>query len=255
MSETITRNPVAELAAWLSQQAWSEFAQSLAHQFARTGRLSAAQVSAGERMRAKVQARAAARPAAQPHVDPVTEVGFYLTADGRVWKVVRGQNGNLYAKVRTEAGWAYAAGAIRTLTASNKVTPEIAAAHGIRTGICLFCNAELDDRDGLGKVVGVGPVCCRKHLGMTQRQLADRLGVQPQARAAEPCVIAAQAVAEMAPQSDVTIARRAVRHARLRGHVVTAAESAAIDRVLERMGPEGLYMDGEVFAEMGAYLD
>ena len=43
--------------------------------------------------------------------------------------------------------------------------------------MCIFCNAELDDKDGLGVRVGVGPVCAKKHLGMTQRQLVARLGI------------------------------------------------------------------------------
>ena len=42
--------------------------------------------------------------------------------------------------------------------------------------------AELDDREGLGRVVGVGPVCSKKHLGLTQRQLAERLGIDLDAK-------------------------------------------------------------------------
>ena len=49
--------------------------------------------------------------------------------------------------------------------------------YGVRTGVCLFCSAELDDKDGYGHRVGVGPVCAKKHLGKTQKQLAEELGV------------------------------------------------------------------------------
>jgi soluble lytic murein transglycosylase-like protein len=181
MSATATLAPVADdvrdLADWLAEQSWSEFAQSLATYHRRHGRLSPAQIAAGERMRAKVLARAAAAPVADAPADPVTEVGFYLVA-GRVWKVKRSQAGRLYAVVRTPEGdWDYEANAIRNIAAADKINPAQAAEFGLRTGICIFCNAELDDRDGLGQRVGVGPVCSRKHLGMTQRQLAAHLGV------------------------------------------------------------------------------
>lgn len=172
MSTDITTDA---LVAWLGQQNWSEFAQSLAAYAARKGSLTAAQEASARSMYAKMAAKAAATVTAPA----VTDTGFYLAADV-VYKVVRSKTGNLYAKRRVAGAWDYAGAPGRLgITPDHKVTPEIAAAYGAATGICMFCNAELDDREGLGRVVGVGPVCSKKHLGLTQRQLADRLGIDP----------------------------------------------------------------------------
>jgi hypothetical protein len=172
MSTDITTDA---LVAWLGQQNWSEFAQSLAAYAARKGSLTAAQEASARSMYAKMAAKAAATVTAPA----VTETGFYLAADV-VYKVVQSKTGNLYAKRRVAGAWDYAGAPGRLgITPDHKVTPEIAAAYGAATGICMFCNAELDDREGLGRVVGVGPVCSKKHLGLTQRQLADRLGIDP----------------------------------------------------------------------------
>jgi hypothetical protein len=174
---TTTTDPVADLAEWLATQTWSDFATDLARYYRRTGTLSERQVAAAERMRAKITARAAAE-AAVPERPPVTEPGFYLL-DAEVWRVQKARHGDhLYAKRRgTAGGWEYVAGGIRRLSAEDRITPAQAAEHGLTTGICIFCDADLDDRDGLGHRVGVGPVCARKHLGMTQRQLAEHLGL------------------------------------------------------------------------------
>ena len=172
MSTDITTDA---LVTWLGQQTWSDFAQSLATYAARKGGLTAAQEASARSMYAKMAAKVAAKVTAPA----VTEVGFYL-ADDVVYKVVESKSGNLYAKRRVDGAWTYAGAPGRVgLTPDHKVTPEVAAAYGAATGICMFCNAELDDREGLGRVVGVGPVCSRKHLGLTQRQLAERLGVDP----------------------------------------------------------------------------
>jgi hypothetical protein len=171
-TETITTDA---LVAWLGQQNWSEFAQSLAAYAARKGNLTAAQEASARSMYAKMAAKAAIKVTAPA----VTETGFYL-ADDVVYKVVQSKTGNLYAKRRVDGAWDYAGAPGRLgITPDHKVTPEVAAAYGAATGICMFCNAELDDREGLGRVVGVGPVCSKKHLGLTQRQLADRLGIDP----------------------------------------------------------------------------
>ena len=201
MSVTLAPVPLSTLVTWLSTQHRSDFAQSLVRYYRRNGRLSERQEAAAQNMYAKAhpvqvdpeivgeacandchdycdhgnedEGRMVAAEIAA--TEPMTP-GFYMI-ETTVYKVKRSQAGNLYAVRRTETGWEYAPGAIRNLTVAHKITPEVAAEHGIATGICIFCNAELDDADGLGKRVGVGPVCCRKHLGMTQRQLAERLGV------------------------------------------------------------------------------
>lgn len=188
MSDTIITPeiPTADLAAWLGEQTWSSFAMDLARYYARNGRLSDRQEASARSMYAKVAARQAARQAA-----PVAEVaepvgeGFYVV-DDTLYKVVTAGHGGRYAMRRGDAGgWQYARGVIRTITDDQRVTPEQAVAYGLRTGICMFCNAELDDREGLGAIVGVGPSCSRQHLGLTQRQLAERMGIDVAAARAE----------------------------------------------------------------------
>lgn len=167
------------LAAWLAQQTWSDFAQSLAAHYDRKGALSEKQEASARSMYAKMAAKAAATITAEP---VATEVGFYMMAD-TVYRVKQSKSGNLYAMRRTGGEWVYAGAPVRIgLLASHAITPEVAAQYGADTGICIFCNAELDDREGLGRVVGVGPVCSKKHLGLTQRQLAERLGIDLDAK-------------------------------------------------------------------------
>lgn len=170
------RVSLVDLVAWLREQRWSNFAQDLVRTFERTGSLSEAQVNAGLNMKAKSERRNAERTARPINPSPITEVGFYMVGDS-IYRVKQSQAGNLYACLRQNDSWVYARGAVSTLTPNHKVTPEVAAQYGIRTGVCLFCNAELDDQEGLGALVGVGPVCARKHLNMTQRQLAQHLGI------------------------------------------------------------------------------
>ena len=181
---TMTTLSTPELANWLAEQTWSAFAQSLARYFRQHGRLSEAQEASARSMFAKCAERQAQRQAErqpQPNARPGAdlEVGFYLV-DGELYKVVKAKSHDgKYASRRGEnGGWIYTPRAVNLILPEQKVTPEQAVAHGLRTGICIFCNAELDDRDGLGKIVGVGPVCARRHLGMTQRQLAHRMGLE-----------------------------------------------------------------------------
>ena len=187
----MTPNPtVPELATWLREQTWSGFAQSLASYFQRKGHLTPNQEASARQMYAKAIARQAQRqadrPADRPAPADVVDPGYYLV-NGTLFQVVTARHGGRYAKRRGEnGGWIYDRGAIHTITADQRVTAEQAVRHGLATGVCLFCNAELDDRDGLGRIVGVGPVCARKHLGMTQRQLADRLSIAlPEGEVAE----------------------------------------------------------------------
>lgn len=200
MEGTLTTLP--NLIDFLRTRTRSGFAQSLVRYYERNGRLTPAQEAAARGMYEQAMYGDAARTAVttvlhdtcgdtcdhgnedearmvadeMAAADTVTEPGFYLLGE-QVYKVKRSQAGHLYAMLRVPGGWEYQRGAITRLTATHKVTPEVAAQYGAATGICIFCNAELDDADGLGKRVGVGPVCCRRHLGMTQRQLAARLGV------------------------------------------------------------------------------
>lgn len=149
-----------------------DFAASLCRYYDRHGTLTERQEIAAANMYARKQATQAA-PAA-PQIEP----GFYLK-DGSIYKAKRSQAGNLYAMRREADGsFTYAGSPARSgLTPDHRITAEIAAAHGIATGICIFCNAELDDREGLGALIGIGPICARKHLGESQRQIAERLGL------------------------------------------------------------------------------
>lgn len=177
-----------------------------------------------------------------PAADPVTEPGMYLS-DGRVWAVVRARAGHLYAKVRdADGGWTYASGGLRRLSAADRITAEQAHEHGARTGICIFCNAELDDADGLGVRVGVGPKCAPKHLGLTQRQLAKHLGITIPRTDARP----AASVAD----TRVDQARRIARASHF-GYQPTPAEEALVVAVSADLGPEEFYMDGELFSDLG----
>ena len=109
--------------------------------------------------------------------NPVTEVGMYRSADGTIYKVQRSKlNQNLYAKKLTpingdrlrdvELGVAptivnwefvYEVGAVRNLTADQRLTPEQAKAFGIRYGVCCVCGRTL--KDAASVQAGIGPVC------------------------------------------------------------------------------------------------
>lgn len=238
-----------ELIDFLRTRTRSGFAQSLVRYYDRNGRLTENQERAARGMMAEAnrdhgnddEARMANEQAVA--VEPVTP-GFYLV-NGELWKAKYSSTGNLYAVKRTETGWEYVRGGVRRLSADLRVTPEQAAEHGLRTGICLFCNAELDDRDGLGKIVGVGPVCARKHLGMTQRQLADRIG----AREAVEAPVAAPVAPEALPVRDsLERVRMALVAARREGRDLTDAERDEYNAMIVLHGPEGVYMDGELWA-------
>jgi len=164
--------PIATVVDWARNQRWSQFAMSVADYFTAKGTLTEKQETAIRAMFVKHNAKVeVAKPA-----NEVTEVGFYLVGH-LIYKVKLSERGHLYAMRRDENGWQYERGAVQVLRATDKVTAEVAMEYGVRTGVCLFCNAELDDKDGYGHRVGVGPVCAKKHLGMTQKQIAEKLGV------------------------------------------------------------------------------
>jgi len=170
----------AELAEWLAEQTWSDFAISLFRDFDRYGRLTPRQDASARRMYDRTMARRAQRISqgrpAEPEA-PAVGVGFYLL-DGVLHKVRQAHHGGFYALRRGDCGsWQYARGVIRSLTDAMRVTAEQAVDYGLRTGVCIFCNATLDDKEGIGPIVGVGPSCSREHLGMTQRQLAASRGI------------------------------------------------------------------------------
>lgn len=161
MSTTPTLIPVAELAAWLGQQTWSPFAQSVASAYARYGRISEAQERSARSMYAKAQARQAQRQAQAP-ANPVTEVGMYRLGDD-IYRVKLSQAGRLYAMRFTPQGesrFAYEGGAIYRLSADNRMTVEDAQAVGAQVGMCCVCGRDLIVEANIAR--GIGPVCARR---------------------------------------------------------------------------------------------
>ena len=159
---TLTPIPVAELAAWLSEQTWSGFAQSLATFYARNGHLSDKQEASARSMYEKAQARQAGRQAQAP-VNPVTEVGMYLNAEGVAFRVKRSQAGRLYAsrfvpeaQARADR-FVYDGGAVYRLDASMRMTLEQAQALGAQYAQCCVCGRDLSAEQSVE--AGIGPRC------------------------------------------------------------------------------------------------
>lgn len=150
-----------ELVAWLREQEWSNFAQSLCDFYDDRGFLSPKQVASATSMRTKCEAKAA-----KPKAPPVTEDGMYLHPDGTVYKVQIAHHGSgrLYAK-RLVVGATYAdaarfefdSGAIYRLSPSMKMTLEQAQAFGSLYGVCCVCAAVLTNEQSIAD--GIGPVC------------------------------------------------------------------------------------------------
>lgn len=152
---------VADLAGWLSQQNWSQFAVSLAQQFARNGRLSDKQEASARSMYAKSQERQAQRQVEAP-ANPVTEVGMYRLADA-IYRVKLSQAGRLYAMRFTPEGasrFAYEGGAIHRLSADNRMTLADAQQVGAQVGMCCVCGRDLIVEANIE--AGIGPVCARR---------------------------------------------------------------------------------------------
>jgi hypothetical protein len=91
------------------------------------------------------------------------EIGMYRVANGDIYRVQRSrESGRLYAK---KLDWAnnsfvYEAGALRVLTADDRMTLDEAKAWGVETGICCVCSAFLTDPKSVE--AGIGPVCARR---------------------------------------------------------------------------------------------
>jgi len=90
------------------------------------------------------------------------EVGMYRV-NGDIFRVVKSrESGNLYAKrldmlAEGNAQFVYAAGAIRTLTAEDRMTLAEAKAWGVEFGFCCVCAAMLTNP--VSVAAGIGPVC------------------------------------------------------------------------------------------------
>lgn len=94
--------------------------------------------------------------------ESLSEGMYRRAADGEVFKVQKSKtSGNLYAKQLTVSdgvgSFEYAAGAIRTLKASDRMTLDQAKAFGHQTGVCCACGRTLTNPESIA--AGIGPIC------------------------------------------------------------------------------------------------
>jgi len=162
---TITDLSVSDLARWAGQQAWSQFALSIAQQFNTKGVMSPKQEQALRSMYAKSLARQADKANKPVNTDPVTEVGMYSLSQA-VYRVKLSKAGRLYAMqfipsapTKSER-FEYAPGVIHDLQATDRLTVEQVSKMGLQFGVCCVCGAELSDADSVAR--GIGPVCIKK---------------------------------------------------------------------------------------------
>lgn len=118
--------------------------------------------------RPRIVVPVAPRPAqAAPKALPVDlEAGMYRVGDVvyKVQKAIHG-SGRMYAKRLVvhgpgEATFEYDSGAIRKITAADRMTLDDAKAFGAVYGVCVSCGATLTDEVSIAQ--GIGPVCAKK---------------------------------------------------------------------------------------------
>lgn len=96
---------------------------------------------------------------------PVVEAGMYKQGD-RIFKVQQAihGSGNLYAKELVRHGdsfsFEYARGAIRRLSAEDKMSLEEAKEFGVLYGTCCVCGRVLTKESSIE--AGIGPICAQK---------------------------------------------------------------------------------------------
>ena len=109
------------------------------------------------------------RPAPAAKAAPVElEAGMYRVGDVvyKVQKAIHG-SGRMYAKRLVvhgpgEATFEYDSGAIRKITAEDRMTLEDAQAFGHNYGVCCNCGALLTDPKSIA--AGIGPICAKKGI-------------------------------------------------------------------------------------------
>lgn len=164
-------DPVADLAAWLGEQTWSTFAQSLARDFARYGRLTERQVSAATSMRAKCEARQQRQERHAAPELPDVAAGYYAVEslsgnnDLDFFRVDRPTEGRWagYTFVKRVIGGrpdvavrgAQARKALDAILSAG--TREAAIRYGQEIGRCGVCNRHLTDEES--RAFGIGPHC------------------------------------------------------------------------------------------------
>jgi hypothetical protein len=162
MTTTLTTPDITTIITWARQQAWSAFAISIADAFDKRGAISEKQATAITNMYLKV----ANRPKAEAVANPITEPGMYVL-NQITYRVKRAKaSGNLYAmryvpEAVTKADrFVYAAGIVKTLQVTDRMTEDQARALGHQFGICCVCGAELTDPVSVER--GIGPVCGKR---------------------------------------------------------------------------------------------
>jgi hypothetical protein len=169
MSTQLDASEVADLAVWLGNQTWSDFAQNLAKYYRRHRTLTEAQIRSAVSMRNKAQARQVQRNVAQAL--PVPPIGFYWeSAHSTVWFVRPARNGGGHTYAMTKqalaTSWTFERGGMVTLAnristgAIVALTVEQAGALGHECGHCVICGRFLNDPDSVAR--GIGPVCAGK---------------------------------------------------------------------------------------------
>lgn len=169
MSTQLDEQGVADLAGWLGDQTWSEFAQSVARYYRKHRILTDAQIRSGVSMRKKSQARDDLGVVAQAL--PVPAIGFYWEpTTSTVWFVRPAANnaGHTYAMTKTalDTRWAFQRGGMATLANSISIgsivplTVEQAGSLGHECGHCVICGRFLNDPESVAR--GIGPVCATK---------------------------------------------------------------------------------------------
>lgn len=105
------------------------------------------------------------RDNARGDINPVTEVGMYRNG-GNIYRVRWNRAGTaLYAlrfvpEATTKSErLAYETGAIKRLSANDRLTVQEAEEIGALYGICCVCGAELTDAKSVQR--GIGPVCAK----------------------------------------------------------------------------------------------
>lgn len=138
----------------------NSFLASLFSQWQLRGSLTAKQVEAVLR---NIQRD---REEAKSVLNPVTEAGLYRDGD-TVYRVKwNKEQTNLYAKrfvpeaTTKSERFVYEGGAVKRLSANDRLTVQEAEELGARYGVCCVCGAELTDAKSIER--GIGPVCAKK---------------------------------------------------------------------------------------------
>lgn len=159
----------AQVADWLGQQGWSEFAQSLAAYHIRKGYLTEKQEAAGRSMMIKCTVREFKKAADRKAAGEVP-TGMHKRADGTVVKVYTTQAGNLVGKVLVDrlgiGGVEYefeyrGKRALNGLSGETLMSIEDARKFGRLTSQCVNCLKQLKDERSIA--AGYGATCADNH--------------------------------------------------------------------------------------------